>query len=231
MVLLRNAAVALLLAAAVVAGPKTRRGPPSPESMWVWLLRFTGITATSSRQRGQETEPGSGTVWIKELSGSASIRLSSKQYRSPVFDCVGNRLFVLSSGGGLFFISAGGGDVHRLGGAPGVVKLVGIERHRCIDLLGLLANGQPVRVSTRNGGVQPIKLQKNDDLAAVRGYLGGDERNYGAVSLYTEQAKSGGMTVVLGDGHGTLKVATCRKRCSAPTLSPDRMHVAWIDVP
>ena len=105
------------------------KAKPQPEPLWKWLLRVTGISATSRGLRGSLESPH-GDVWIMASDGinKTQQRLTfDGGYHSPVFTPDDQKVLTLR-GQSFLWISLENGESEKLSyDLPGVLRLVAFE--------------------------------------------------------------------------------------------------------
>src|SRR5215469_4465815 len=94
------------------------KGAPKSESLYTWLLRVTGISATSRGLKGDHPPLLSGELWIVDVSTLVRIRVGTgSRCRTPVFDADDKSILALCQGR-LTQFSLESMDFHDLGKAP-----------------------------------------------------------------------------------------------------------------
>ena len=127
-----NRRLFLVICSSSVLRAFQRKSPkPTQEPLWKWILRVTGISATSKDLRGSPGSPR-GDVWIMASDGinKTQQRLTfDGEYHSPVFTPDDREILALR-GQGFVWISPENGASEALPyKLEGVLKLVGLENH------------------------------------------------------------------------------------------------------
>jgi hypothetical protein len=227
----------VLAALAMVVGR-----PASAGKLLDRVLRILGVSASPGQMKGDDDEPAFGEIWLADLaSGSRTALTSHGAYRWPVFALDGKTILALKGQDLITITVPGGQPVHRQR-APGVAKLVGVDRERPRLMLVLRDGpGTPPAIMSLETGVRsplPWDPQAKGNTALLA-HLRGEERVYGDIRLFvtTESAPSLDGTRQWQEVHlqrggaAPISVSDCKPQsCRQPTLSADGKLVAYIRV-
>lgn len=232
---------ALVLLLTLLSAAEQTQSPPK-ETLLQKLLRVAGLTAAPSQMRAPG-DPQPGDIWIVSLQDrTAQMLTQDGGYRSPVF--AANDAFVYALRDDVVVrIPVAGGAAAQQGRAPDVVKLVGFDGPN--DLI-VLTEAQPpasplALLSLRTGRLTPLP---HDPMSAEElrliAFVRGDERVYGETRVYTRtESRRGALRTsewtdvyVARGAAAPVNVSACGGvNCSAPALSRDGRHVAYVKAP
>jgi hypothetical protein len=213
------------------------------ESFWEKVLRFTGISASSSLQKGIDDEPDAGDIWVIHLAHKTRQRITwDGGFRSPVFE-PGDETILAVRADTIVRIPVYGAEPKELFPVKGVVKLVGFGLEEP-DRLLLLKKSADDRLAVGFYSMQSGKFTKmpydenSPEDREMLNHLKGWKRVYGrnTVSTKSETKKVvGGITkqwtdVYLKQGQqNPLNISKCDgQNCGQPSLSPDGRMVVYI---
>lgn len=236
--------LAFPIALAAAQGQKTSvAAKPKPATTFTEkVLKFLGISASSSTFKGPGDEVVTGNIWLADLQSATTRSLTSTtSYRSPIFLHGSNDVLALR-GRDVVQISPGGA-AKKLCSVEGITKLVGgglEDRGKVIILLVGGADGRP-RVALLNIGsgattALSYDSESHQDLEMVES-LQAWTRTYGDAQVYVQsqskQAFSGTVQwtdvfLRVGD-NGTSNISHCDgTNCGQPSLSEDRRLVVFV---
>jgi len=218
---------------------------PAAESFWQKVLRITGVSATSSLQKGVEEDlPAGGQIWIANLETAQTRKLTDEsQYRSPVFTPDGRTVLALKSNE-IWRIPLAGGSPEKLRAIPDLAKLIGFSQDDTNQLCVLVQSERQVVVAlVALGSGQTTRLEydkadRQDRLMVAQ--LKGWERHYGGVTVYCARQRKKGLS---GDiewndifvSRGVEKPINVSQtqgvNCGHPTLSASGGEVAFVKAP
>jgi hypothetical protein len=172
--------------------------------------------------------------------GSREALTTGGDYRWPVFERSGDSLVALTGDRLVRIPLTKGAKVEVLYSLPGVVKLVGFDRHNPDRLL--VTRDQPESplavLSVTSGKVTPLPYDADDeDQRRMLAHIRGDERIYAGARLYVMTESTRGIegarewTDVYIQGGSTQQqnVSRCDGNdCGQPSLSPDEKAVVYI---
>ena len=205
------------------------------------VLRFLGISASPSQQKGGSDEIKTGDIWVADLERVTRHALTTGgTYRWPVFEVSGKSVVALTGDQLVRIPITRGAKIRVLHSVPGVDKLVGFDRDNAERLL--VMQNQPesplVVLSIASGKLQDLPYDRNDkDQRRMLSHIRGEERVYARARVYvmTESAQSIEGTrewtdVYIQQGDGKAKnVSRCDgSDCGQPSLSPDGKTVVYI---
>ena len=233
------AAVAGLVALAAALPPEAGA---QGESLLQTLLRFSGISATPSAQKGPGDELEAGDVWLVSPGRGTSVRLTRDGgYRSPVFG-PGDQSVLALRKDALVSIPLGGGEGATLHALPRASKLVGLGVDRPQEVLAVFedADGAPWLglVALGSGQVTrvPHDRASREDRAMIA-HARDWQRVYGSAAGYVKTESKPGLsgTVEWTDvylarsGGDPVNVSRCDGvRCGQPSLARDGSQVVFV---
>lgn len=217
--------------------------PLEAESVLEKILRVSGISATPGQVKGSEEENFTGDLMLVDLKQNLRRKISSGGgYRSPVFDPMNQNILALK-GGALIRIPCAGGQGETVQSAPGITKLLGVDRSDPDKLLVLFkteGNDNAVGfLSLRSGQVSALSLDlKAREDQEMLNHLQGWERVYRDVKLYPQERQKealGGTTLVYSDvflqrgQEFPVNISNCNgKNCGQPSLSHDGNLIVYV---
>lgn len=225
--------------------------PKKKESVIAWLLRFAGITQTSSKQKGDEKNEA-GTIWIADLvSGEARALPYGANFRWPIF--LADRSVLALKGEEVVKLSLTGNDQQSVTKMPCIAKLVGNSLDNPDEVLVVVGEGKSQRLATlsiSSGQISTPEFETKQvpgvpDLTEEKLALDiamSSERESGNLKVYVEtmrdQDKPQPWTDVLllikksGPIGDPTNVSNCNgAKCSQPSLSMEGRYVAYIKAP
>lgn len=236
---------AILPTAIVVHSQKPSAQAPQQkkaESFWDGVLRFFGVSETSSTLKGAGDEIASGQVWMADLRTNALRKITTNGgYRSPVF-FPGSTDILAVRGEEVVRLNVNGSTEQSIATIRGITKLVGFGRDDASQVL-LLAEDpdgevQVNRLSVNDGKVTsvPYDRQSSRDEQMVED-LRGWQRSYDAGTVYVTRqsfATNSG-TVELTNvfwkqpGADPANVSHCEStNCGQPSASADGSKITFI---
>ncbi len=208
---------------------KTTAPPPKHEPLWKWLLRVTGISATSRGLRGSLVSPR-GDLWITPAVGSDRTRKRltvEGDYHSPVFTPDDKRILTLR-GSGFAWVSPEGGTTEKLAyELPGVLRIIGFENRAADPKPRVVAVTESSigLFSPWDGSFRPFPVTSDDQ--ETRQQLLRGEMQFGDVSF---QLTSDGHQLSLqrGDQEPVVLAKSTTVVYADPALSHDGRQVVYI---
>lgn len=196
------------------------------------VIDFLGISATPGAVKGGD-EAAAGDIWIADLATDTRFRLTQDGgYRSPVFAPSGERVLALQNDQ-LLAIPLDGSEPEKLAALPGVIKLIGFDKHDNNRLL-LLQNieHRPVVAvwSLKDGERTVLPYEPEGPDRVMLNHLYGWQRDYDGVILNTRIDDSNKTNVYLKQGDAPPRnISQCvNTDCGQPSLSSDHKMVAYI---
>ncbi len=233
--------VILMLSALALAVLVIATAPSQADPGLEAVLRFLGISASPSTQRGGSDEIKTGDIWVADPEGATHHALTTGgTYRWPVFEPSGKSVVALAGDQLVRIPITRGAKIQVLHSVPSVDKLVGFDRDNPERLL--VTQNQPESplavLSIASGKLQDLPYDRNDkDQRRMLSHIRGEERVYAKARVYvmTESAQSIEGTrewtdVYIQQGDGKAKnVSHCDGiDCGQPSLSPDGKTVVYI---
>lgn len=212
-------------------------------SFWEKLLRFAGVSATPSQQKGLRNQIFTGDVWIVDLFLKTRLRLTWKGgFYSPVFAPKDEAILAMR-GERLTRISVYGTEPEELHSVENVIKIVGFSRDDPDTVLILIENepsplpvvGTLSIISGRFTEI-PYNPQSSKDMRMLNHLLGW-EREYDGTTIYV---RNGGYSadiphrletnIFLKKGNeAAVNLTGCEGLlCSQPALSYDGRTLVYI---
>ncbi len=178
-----KAAGLLLFASLALALQPPRKPAKKTEPFLDWLLRVTGISATSRGLKG-DTPDLSGDIWIADIGGGAGAkqRLTFEGgYRWPIFS-MDDRSIIAICGANLCSIPAAGGDSVKLPHSiAGIERLIGAAKDGVV-----LATATDIGIfSPQTGAFTAFAPQTQADRDAMD-RMRKPARSYGGTEIYQE---------------------------------------------
>jgi hypothetical protein len=205
------------------------------------VLRFLGISASPSTQKGRSDEIETGDIWVADLERVTRHALTTGGgYRWPVFELSDKSVVALKGDQLVRIPITRGAKTQVLCSLSGVDKLVGFDRDNPDRLLVMRNQPEsPLAVlSVTSEKLQDLPYDRNDkDQRRMLAHIRGEERVYARARVYvmTESAQSLEGTrewtdVYIQQGDGKAKnVSRCDgSDCGQPSLSPDGKTVVYI---
>ncbi len=227
-----------LMKCIVVAAALAVSVSANADSLLDKLLRISGLTAAPGQMRGEEVEAGS--IWIANLDSGAVKQLTTESdYRSPVFSPTGGGVFSLK-GDMLMRIPLDGSSAAAIKRVPGAVKLVGFDSKNPDEIVIFFGEGRsPLAVlSLKDGNLRSLQYDEHSvDQQRILAQIRGQERIYGATSVYLKTERKQGLSraiewtdVYLRRGNvAPQNVSGCNGvSCGQPALSPDGQRIAFV---
>jgi hypothetical protein len=213
------------------------------ESFLKKILRFSGISASPSQQKGIKDEPDAGDIWLIHLARKTGQRITwDGGFRSPVF-APGDETILAVRADTLVRIPLDGAEPEELFPVKGVVKLVGFGLEEPDRLLLLKKSGddRPAAgfYSMQSGKFTKLPYDENSpEDREMLNHLIGWERVYGRTTVSTKPETK----VVLGGNkkmwtdvyikqgkQNPLNISKCDgQNCGQPSLSHDGRMVVYI---
>ena len=256
-----------LLILIACAGLNVAQTPPQPtptpkapsaqikqvETWWQKILRYAGLTATPTRQRGPSNEASSGNVWIYNLERRSGRRLTvGGDYVSPIF-IVRDEYILALKGDDIVQIPISGGSERVLGKRGAIFRLIGVSVDSPETILALAKTDNVlsiVTVSLKDLSTVTIPYEtESEEGQSAFAQLVGWNRVYCNTEIYvqeqcTKNASGGCATDQLGR---TIKwtdvmfkraykepvnISKCeRDNCGQPSLSEDGQTVTYVRSP
>jgi hypothetical protein len=209
------------------------------ESFWDTVLKFTGISATSSQVRGPK-EVKAGDIWLVNVAQGPPVRLTRDGgYRCPVF-APGDAHILALKGEALVRIPTTGGEPERLHALQGVTKIVGFHEADQDKALILKEDGETLvgllSLASGQTTLLPYDRTSEKDQSMVA-HLQEWVRIYDDTTLYTVRRETTGMAgtiewtdVYLKRGETPLQNLSKRDgvNCGQPSRSHDGGQVVYI---
>ncbi|HTZ57733.1 MAG TPA: hypothetical protein VMB49_06550 [Acidobacteriaceae bacterium] len=241
-IVLGSAILPFVAASPQTQKPATTSPQKKPGSFWDGVLRFFGVSATTSTLKGAGDEIVSGQVWVTDVRANTCHKVTSDGgYRSPVFFPDGNDILAIR-GEDVVRLNVNGSTQQSVAKVIGVTKLVGFSRDDPSQVL-LLAEDNAGQahvglLSVKDGKVTqvPYDPQSNRDRQMVED-LQGWLRSYdtGTVYVRRESFETNAGTVELTNvfwkqpGLDPVNVSRCELRnCGQPSASNDGSRIAFI---
>jgi hypothetical protein len=230
-----------LLVALVAATALARVVAADPTDLLSVLASFLGISATPSQMKGPDGAAVTGDIWVADAHVGAGRQLTTDgDYRWPVFDPKGSRIVALRRSD-ILEIPLSGGPSKVLQSVPGIEKVIGFDRHSPTRVLALKgsAKEQIVVVSLETGELTTIAYDPRSPASqALLAHLRGEERAYGATTLYVKAETKTDLTGAVLEwtdvfikeaGAAPRNVSRCDGvACMEPALSADGSIVAFV---
>jgi hypothetical protein len=179
----RRCRLIALLAAAALA----RAVPADAGDLLSELATFLGISATPGQMKGPDGAAATGDIWAADVRRDERRPLTTDGgYRWPIFDPKESRIVALRRND-ILEIPLNGGQPRVLLSVPGIEKVIGFDRtSRVLALMGTAAT-QVVVVSLTTGELTALTYDPRSPAdRALLAHLRGEERAYGATTLYVE---------------------------------------------
>ena len=209
--------------------------PLAAAESWVdWLLRVTGLTATSRSLRGEPYEL-EGDVYVANLTTTVRERYAQGGgFRSPIFYPNGESILAVRNGG-LVKISGPNSEPQVLGVEVGAARLIGFQREDPDVVAVLLPDPDRLGLLRLSGGERSSgEFTPAEVSAQSLGPLWAWDVSHGETRLYhRRQSGSKFLNVFLvKPGEEIRNVTRCRDAdCGQPALSADGKRVAYIKRP
>jgi len=232
--------VILLILSVALAVPAQKK----KQSFWQRLLRFAGISATPSAQKGPDDEAATGDIWLLEVNSSKAFKLTTAGgYRSPIF-LFGDKKILALKGVDVVEIGLPGGQPKTLFSMNGAVKLVGLNMDDPNAILVLIEdqNRDPGLglLSLSNGRVTKIPPGGTEEFRRAVTHARGWERVYGSTKVYVKTEIKTDLAgarewsdVYLKQANGAPRnLSLCDGTdCGQPSLSQNGRSVVFIKAP
>jgi len=209
------------------------------ESFFQKILRITGISATSSGQKGVD-DVLEGELWIVSRDGLNKKRISEeKNYSSPIFYGEDNTVMALSSGSLVKIESIYGLEkATTLFDIPKIAKLIDSPNYEN-RLLVLDNNNSLGYLSLENGKISYLEYNNSiEENKAMINYLEGWKRDYDGTSIFVETDIKRGMhgdiewsnIFLSNEKNETKNISNCESplNCTQPSLSKSKNFVVFI---
>jgi hypothetical protein len=224
--------------------PPAQPAAKKKESVLAWLLRFAGITLTSSRQKGENIRDA-GTIWVADLLTQESSPLNQgNNFRWPIFLSSERSILALRNNE-VIKLSLTENTQRMVANIPGIVKLVGASLDNPDEVLVVIEDKGLPRLGTlsvTSGRVSMPEFENRQvpqtegltEEALALAIAGSAEREQGALKVSVETTKQAGTDVFVaikksGPNPETRNVSNCNgSKCSQPSLSSEGRFVAYI---
>jgi hypothetical protein len=203
-------------------------------------LRVLGISVTP-QTKGPGDEIAAGDIWVAELSGTISQRLTfDGGYRSPVF-LSDDRAILALKGDSVVRLPVLGGEPERVVTASGVTKLIGTGPEKPTEALVLTAEADGRAaigvLSLTDGRIAMLAAGTTPDERGMINRLKTWDRAYGDVKLTVESTTEHGLSgpktwsdvYVTRVGQAKQNLSRCDDvDCGHPSLSHDKTRVVFV---
>lgn len=218
--------------------------PQKTQSFWTRVVRFFGVSASPSNQKGEEGAALEGDIHIYDVTTRFGSKLKSGTFRSPIFLPTDKAILALS-GDKVVKIDLETGTATELVTVPGIKKLVGVDKEAPEEVLILsdLDNDNCPNVGVlalADGVVTNVPYGRgNEDQDLVthlrnwdREYDGGDTK----LEVKSSTKKVNGINVTTTDAFLKRKdmplvnLSRCPSgvACGQPSISNDRKFVVFV---
>jgi hypothetical protein len=233
----RRCRLIALLAAAALA----RAVPADAGDLLSELATFLGISATPGQMKGPDGAAATGDIWVADVRRDERRPLTrGGGYRWPIVDPNESRIVALRRND-ILEIPLNGGQPRVLLSVPGIEKVIGFDQTsptRVLALTGTAAK-QVVVVSLKTGELTALTYDPRSPTdRAVLAHLRGEERAYGATTLYVEAQTKTDLTgavlewtdvFIKEPGKPSRNVSRCDGvDCAQPALSADASTAAFV---
>jgi hypothetical protein len=229
------------LIAVLAAAALARAVPAEATDLLSELATFLGISATPSQMKGADGAAATGDIWVADVRRDERRPLTTGGgYRWPIFDPKESRIVALRRDD-ILEIPLNGNPPRVLLSVAGIEKLIGFDRNSPARVLALTRTAAKpvVVVSLKTGELTAITYDPRSPAdREVLAHLRGEERAYGATTLYVETQTKTDLTgavlewtdvFVKEPGKPPRNVSRCDGvDCAEPALSADASTAAFV---